>query len=593
MTCCRSSIHVAALLVTAVLCFAGEAKKGPYRPNKLDDWGVGFSDCLERHTNGCKSFVAQYRPQTKTAPEAFEYVVGTESPLRKVFKDKFMFHGRYAPEVHLYAARNEAEGVQVCVIPVEHEKALTDVKLTMSALVGPGYTIPIESIELSVVEYIQPEPVTYPVTYTGPWPDPLIPQGEMKVDVPPLELRPFWLEVRVPKEAAPGDYRGTLTVTVADSHGLSIPVNLYVWGFAVPDEIHMSITTGLNRHRFTVSGDPKEETEALHRYVEFFLKHRINVGPPCTVPMKDDPNYEKLDQELDWAIKRGMSSFYVRCNLKSEQRKKQFVDLCTHLREKGWLKYAVVHVGIDEPNLEHYPKVVEHAKAIKQLVPDVKTRTTESPHPDLIGHVDIFGSDVCTEREERNRTAREAGAHVFYSMCHIPVRAQFLRPQHEAPNMILDIPAVFHRVIFWMAWANNIDGLMFWGGNKEWPKGVAKVWPDQPWPPKDFRGNWVYSGLHNGNGVTVYPGRNGHPWASVRMKVIRDGSEDYEYLRLLRELLKKKPNEEAEKLLDPVPEICVTPTYFNHMPDAILDRRMKLGRAIDGLARRPLSRSAP
>ena len=576
---------------------SAEEKKTPLRRNSLDDWGTGFSDCLERHTKGVAHFASAYRKQREDAPETLDYVLGVESPLRKVFKDKLMFHGRYEPEIRILAARDEYEAVQVCVIPAGNEKALKGVKLSVTDLEGAGHTLQGNDVEISVIEYIQPEPVEYPVAYKGPWPDPLIPQREINVEIPPLELRPFWVEIHVPRDAEPGDYQGELTVTTANSHSLAVPLKLHVWDFAIPDEVHLPIDTRLRPNRFTVSGDPEKEDAAWHRYVEFFLRHRINVGPACTVPVAKDPDYAKLDRELEWAFSRGMTSFPLRFRGKDEKKRKEFVALCDHLREKGWLKYARIQVGIDEPNVEHYAKTVEHAKDLKSLAPDLTTWATESPHPDLIGHVDVFGSDICTERPEWNRMAKEAGAKILYSMCHIPVRAQLLRPQQEAPNMILDVPAVYHRVVYWLAWANEIDGLSFWGGNCEWPKGMAKTWPEEPMPPK-WKGDWVYSGIHNGNGITVYPGRNGHPWASLRMKVIRDGSEDYEYLWVLRELLKKTPKrprflrgprkqegEELEGLLDPVPEVCVSPTYFSHAPDAILRRRAELGHAIDSLTK--------
>lgn len=582
--CVRSGLHlVLALILASNPVSAGERTR--YSRNTTDDWGMGFSDCLRRHYDGCKEFAKLYNENAPEKRERFEFVLGLESPLRKVFKDKFLFHGQYRPSVEIFAARNESEAVQVCVIPVEETKQIEDVKLSVSDLVGPGGTIAAARTEIRVVGYMRPEPVTYPVIYAGEWPDPLFPQGEFRVDVPPLELRPFWVEVHVPEDAKRGEYRGTITVTTSNSHVLTIPVVLRVWGFSVPREVHIPVTTGLKAGVFTVSGEPREEEAALRRYVECFLEHRINVGPPCTVPIEADPGYRKLDRELEWAIRRGMTSFCVARNLRTDEGKKQFVDLCNHLREKGWLKYARVQVGMDEPDPEHYAEVVEDARAVKALVPDIRTIVTESPHPDLIGSVDIFGSDPCTERPEWNRRAKEAGACIQYSLCHIPVRAQFLAPQSEAPNMILDVPAVYHRVVFWLAWANEVDEIAFWGGNLEWPDGIARTWPEKPWPAK-WPGDSVYSGVHNGNGVSVYPGRNGTPWPSIRMKVLRDGSEDYEYLWVLRDLIRKRPDPEKARLLNPVPAICVTPTYFAHQPDPILDRRIELGKAIEEMVDR-------
>lgn len=488
-----------------------------------------------------------------------------------------MFHGSFQPLASISCARREYEAIQLCVIPVAEEKTLRSVRVSCTTLRGQTTVINTENVEILVVAYIKTEPVDYPVIYKGEWPDPLIPQGIMAVDVEPEEMAVFWVEVYVPEATPPGIYEGRLKVDVENSHSLSVPLRVRVWNFEIPKEMHIPCITGLRGGVFTVSGEPGEEQRAYRSYVERFLRHRIFVGPPCTVPERDDPHFQKLDRELGWAIEKGLRDFVVRFDRK---RPEEFVSLCNHLRRKGWLRYARVKVGIDEPDIEHYERVVKDAELVKRLVPDLRTFVTESPHPELIGKMDISLSDICTEREEWNRKAKEMGARIYYSMCHIPVRARFLRPQYLAPNMILDIPAVFHRVVFWIAWVNGIHGISFWGGNTEWKKDIAKLWSENLWPA-NWEGNWVYSGRHNGNGITVYPGKNGMPWGSIRMKVMRDGSEDYEYLWLLGKLLEGKGSHPLRKLLSPVPAVCVTTTNFNQVPSAILSYRKEIAEAIE------------
>lgn len=48
-------------------------------------------------------------------------------------------------------------------------------------------------------------------------------------------VAPIWVRVRVPRDARPGDYRGTVTIRVADESPVSVPVQLKVLPWALPD----------------------------------------------------------------------------------------------------------------------------------------------------------------------------------------------------------------------------------------------------------------------------------------------------------------------------------------------------------------------
>jgi hypothetical protein len=74
-----------------------------------------------------------------------------------------------------------------------------------------------------------------------------------------------------------------------------------------------------------------------------------------------------------------------------------------------------------------------------------------------------------------------------------------------------------------MCWKEKLDGYLFWAVN---------YWTKDPW-----KNPMVYP-KQNGNGTFYYPGKNG-PITSIRFEALRDGMEDYEYLYILDELLKK------------------------------------------------------
>ena len=66
------------------------------------------------------------------------------------------------------------------------------------------------TIRVYRVGYVRTVPARYPVLYTGLWPDRLMPNEPVAVAGTDLGL--FWVEIKVPRDAAPGDYRGEMSL---------------------------------------------------------------------------------------------------------------------------------------------------------------------------------------------------------------------------------------------------------------------------------------------------------------------------------------------------------------------------------------------
>lgn len=78
-----------------------------------------------------------------------------------------------------------------------------------------------------------------------------------------------------------------------------------------------------------------------------------------------------------------------------------------------------------------------------------------------------------------------------------------------------------------MSWRYGISGLLYWT-TVFWQK-AGDVWTN---PATYGEGRYVY----NGEGSLFYPGADASfagPVASIRLKQIREGLEDYEYFKLL------------------------------------------------------------
>ena len=79
-----------------------------------------------------------------------------------------------------------------------------------------------------------------------------------------------------------------------------------------------------------------------------------------------------------------------------------------------------------------------------------------------------------------------------------------------------------YRVLPWMCWKYGMKGLLYWSVN---------YWTTNPYQDP-MNTKWQ----QNGNGSLYYPGPNG-PVPSLRLEVLRDGMEDYEYLARLAEVV--------------------------------------------------------
>ncbi|MBS2030137.1 MAG: hypothetical protein JST54_19700 [Deltaproteobacteria bacterium] len=126
-----------------------------------------------------------------------------------------------AAALHLRAARGEREPAMVAI----RSAASGLLTARMSALQGPhGESIPSSSVELDRVGW-SPTP-------RGELPDSLEPcQGPLPVS--PEENLLLWVEVAVPREAAPGQYRGQLELET--SHGArTVPIEVEVLPLTLP-----------------------------------------------------------------------------------------------------------------------------------------------------------------------------------------------------------------------------------------------------------------------------------------------------------------------------------------------------------------------
>jgi len=156
------------------------------------------------------------------------------------------------------------------------------------------------------------------------------------------------------------------------------------------------------------------------------------------------------------------------------------------------------------------------------------------------------------------------------------------------PSVMIDSTPVRNRIMQWIEYLNNVSGDLYYDTELCW---VASYCQDgaghtgtDPW-------TYTYTYGGNGEGTLIYPGTTAKiggttpiPLPSMRLKIIRDGMEDYEYLHALTNAgLGSFAMAEAQSF--------ITNAYtFNNDPTALLNVRTVLGNKLHQLALTPSTR---
>jgi hypothetical protein len=196
------------------------------------------------------------------------------------------------------------------------------------------------------------------------------------------------------------------------------------------------------------------------------------------------------------------------------------------LKKEGWLELAWIPLLEAPETAAAYEEARKRAALVREAAPGLRTWCPEQPAPTdpkwgtLVGSVDVwvpFWSrfDAATAAERR-----KAGEQVWSTTAYSVKDGAGAVPCWE-----LDFPLMNYRLAPWTTRALGLDGLHYW---------TLLYWAEagDPWTnPRSFQG-------HNGEGLIFYPGTAAGvegPVTSLRLKALRDGLEDYEYLALAGE----------------------------------------------------------
>jgi hypothetical protein len=485
--------------------------------------------------------------------------------------------------IELQAARNEFEPFQLVLRA--GSARLDGVDVTMSDLIGPaGARIAADQSTVYVERFLRVATPSSVEGEAGEWPDALVPSvdryaGEKRNAFPlalePGRNQPIWIDLYVPPNAPPGAYHGQAVVrgggaargeTLAEA-----PVTLTVLPFALPSTSSFPTSFGfsgisaLQQHYGGYKGDA-ELYELSRLYATALLRHRVSIAggsmsPPewTASPKKVTVKWARYDKEvgpfLDGTVFADgeplagarATSIDVRTppTLPGDDSKVLYWrEWVRHFEQRGWLDRLFLYLWDEPARDQNYGDVLKLGQEARDAAPELRTLLTEQLSSRLAPVVDVWVTLVncieprpgvdgpCEETVPRSAyaAAEREGRKVWWYQscashgCDTVGRA----PDFTGwPSYMVDVDPVANRIMPWLAFQYAIDGELYYN--------TVEAYNEKGSPWDDVR---AHGG--NGDGTLFYPGtpdriggKTQIPIESVRLKLIREGLEDYEYLVLM------------------------------------------------------------
>jgi hypothetical protein len=510
------------------------------------------------------------------------YQFWTTLPSEHVFKDTGVPTSTGA-EVKVYAAQNEFEPFQIVVRPAASGNVTVNV-----GNFGSGITA-----ELYQVKYVNLTQATDYLGRTGLNPDPLWPLSNgASVAVTANENTAFWISVHVGTSVMPGDY--TTNVQIGS---VNIPVHLHVFNFAIPAELHVQSQMNYSDQeiltRYGVTGLSTSYWTYVDKIKQYMIDHRLiprsalwsgglttNGAAPyidynCNGTFTDNGgiwSFEKpaeryltgtglmngtfatafnggtgfssfqaatfrnndssADQRPDsfCGQTRSSADWYIANNPNTPYNQKWFQYMAamqSYLQSLGYLSKAYYYLANEPQDQADYNAVAWYSKQIKAVAPNLKLMVSEEPKPEIynqpgakidiwLAHFGIhFKPEVALDRLQNHN--EETWIYWLYNT-YLP----------RFNSFTIDHPGVEGKLTGWFLWKYRLRGIAYYRFND---------WGSNPWmDPMDNNQNGEYFMLYppSESNTNIAYGSNGHRFVpSIRLELMRDSLEDYEYFYVL------------------------------------------------------------
>jgi hypothetical protein len=395
----------------------------------------------------------------------------------------------------------------------------------------------------------------------------------------------IWVDQYIPFEKASaktGVYRSGISVTINDVTK-TIPVELNIWDFAIPNENQLKAS--LQHEGFVSSMNDQQELEIY----QLMKRNRVAVMDPTYKPVMTKTgktvsnDWKKFDQRLKKyltgaAFTREYGYDYGPGYGTPVETFLLPFDVYGKHDTKGWPDIGNPAVERRPENRQAYINIIRNVR--NHLKPLINPKTTdvtvylngldESYFPEAWDRMAYYGNLFRTEYPEAE--FRVDGAYTdtamqvienaisswavhtiefdkerFAKYAKMGIKQWLYGPMiYESKvnswvgsSTFTDLPLVNDRAISWSAWKYKAHSWISWGVGAGW----KAAWYDpETWKSANDGGNadGYDEKKMNGNGMLVYsPGIIPNVKAacpSIRLKAMRNGVQEYEYMKMLAAL---------------------------------------------------------
>jgi hypothetical protein len=168
--------------------------------------------------------------------------------------------------------------------------------------------------------------------------------GSPPEEVPAGSCRPVWISVRVPASAAPGRYRGTVSVRADGMAAVSVPLEIEVIDWRIPDAADFTTVVGLEPCPYAVAGHYKTPvwSDAHFRLLDRTFGLLAGVDNDwLNVPVLARTEFGNGDDSMVRVIRRRDGSYAVDVSVLD-----RYLDLVLrHCGKPKVISFTVMHAG--------------------------------------------------------------------------------------------------------------------------------------------------------------------------------------------------------------------------------------------------------
>jgi hypothetical protein len=528
-----------------------------------------------------------------------------------------------AQSATLAAARNEWQSFQIYVRtgpqPVAMNVAVSDlVERTTGATIASA-----SNIFVSREAYLDITELSDQNGRLGWTPDPLIPTVDPYVHeprtafpytVPANTTQGAWIDVLVPLAAPPGTYKGRATISNGSQTLASIPVSVKVWAFALPSTASLGSAFGVSWDGLCVqayggydrcrqypgSGGSNDTAVELTHVAEatFFLDHRVTLsevvyyGPSNNDWTHFDSIYAPLLDGTAPTLLGNAALTELEYTHGGKLNARNISDWTNHFSAKGWLPRLFDYTCDEPPAGCTWQQALRWGDFVHQASSDqmrtlLTTNIDQATRHNLLDAIDILTPVVDAmqpmgrpnQRKKYDAWLSEPNKHLWwYQSCDEHETCSNGHPGPKSstwPSYMVDAAPVRNRVFQWMAFLYGIQSELYYQTDYCWTS--KRCAGRDPWTS-------VYAFGGNGDGTLMYPGTPAKiggttpiPVSSIRLDLIRDGMQDFEYLAALQQA-------GEGKFAERVARTFITNAYtFDSDPTALQAARRRLGERLNAL----------